>query len=81
VVSTSLAWDISLDVYVIWLMGPSCSAGPIITEVSVWGIRDVECKDSVQTEWLEYQRYPTCKVQDFLCGVPEDSILMGVDTL
>jgi len=62
-------------------MGPSCSAGPIITEVSVWGIRDAECKDSVQTEWLEYLRYPTRRVQGLLRGVPEDSILMGGDTL
>jgi hypothetical protein len=57
-------------------MGPSCSAGPIITEVSVWGMRSVQCKYSVQTEWLEYQRYPIRNVQGFLCGVPEDPILM-----
>jgi hypothetical protein len=34
-----------------------------------------------QTEWLEYQRYPTCKVRGFLSGVPEDSVPTGRDTL
>jgi len=45
------------------------------------GNRNVECKDSVQTEWLEYLINPTHRVQGFLRGVPEDSNLTGGDIL
>jgi len=54
----------SLDAYVIWPMGPSWSAGPTITEVSVWGIGMLNVRILFRQNGysIRYIRHAGCKV-------------------